>query len=647
MWKKRVCGLTLLVAGLLVWSCGDGSVDALGDKELLMISRFDPVDMRDSIVLVCYKNGECWKKFEKTGEIFLGDFYFKIPDTTLLRLVTGGDSLVVEGDSAFVWKDGKKLPVFNFSSNSNDDDDDDVTSNGSTATSGSSSKRSSASGFEKDEGSEFGDDPNSSGSGTSSRAHAEDGSSSSQKKSSSSTGGSQYTNSSSSQKVASANSADIDLGSSSSKINIVPSSVSRSSSSQTVVQASSSSIASHSGGGGGGESGTMCATNTTLSGSCTGSPNPQVKNKTVTYTFKPDKNNTCSAPDNVEWFVNSPSDGADQTYKKYSYNSAQTQYTHNIKYSTAGNKKSVVFSMGGKNVVCDAVTIKADCNTNNSYSCTLKLNSASNNLTKNNPVSYTWTLTKGGCYDVTSITWSGSVSASGSDVYTVTKEFSSAGTYSESISVVDESSTTPKSVACSTATVRNVTETKPSFNVADITVAVAEASLTVTPTNVVGCDYDSDQCSYILKKTSGSPSVSGNHYSNDSGALKPISGESAGKVNYTLILTNYKGSTTNTFDVTYVTPIDTSLASEGFAVYEPGSVYRISVGNSVYNGFGCKITSHQNNNTYSAGTFNGTLLTFNGWQTATGKVTPAANSTDNIFVVAQDAPAGMTCGISW
>ena len=365
---------------------------------------------------------------------------------------------------------------------------------------------------------------NGSGSGTSSRQYASTSSSSRNTGNSSSIDLSVLNASSSSVKVASSTSINIDVGSSSSKINIVASSVSRSSSSQTVVQASSSSIASHSGGGGGGDSGTMCAANTTLSGSCTGSPNPQIKNKTVTYTFKPDKNNTCSAPDNVEWFVNSPSDGADQTYKKYSYNSAQTQYTHNIKYSTAGNKKSVVFSMGGKNVVCDAVTIKADCNTSNSYSCTVKLNSASNNLTKNNPVSYTWTLTKGGCYDVTSISWSGSVTASGSDVYTVTKGFSSAGTYSESISVVDESSTTPKSVSCPSATVRNVTETKPTCSV-DGKVWATGASLTVNPKSISGCDYDNDKCGYALKKTGGSNIASSS--SGYSGGSLSIAGESS------------------------------------------------------------------------------------------------------------------------
>lgn len=646
MLKKGAIGLFFAVAGFFAWSCGDGSVDSLTDTEMMMISRFPSTinyDMLDSIVKACEKDKECWEKAKKTGEIYKGDY------TTILR-DSSGNIIYQEGDSAFIYdKDGKKLPVFVLSSNSASGGEEDVTTSGSTATSGSSSKRSSASGAGYDD--DFVDDytgnSNGSGSGTSSRQYASTSSSSRNTGNSSSIDLSVLNASSSSVKVASSTSINIDVGSSSSKINIVASSVSRSSSSQTVVQASSSSIASHSGGGGGGDSGTMCAANTTLSGSCTGSPNPQIKNKTVTYTFKPDKNNTCSAPDNVEWFVNSPSDGADQTYKKYSYNSAQTQYTHNIKYSTAGNKKSVVFSMGGKNVVCDAVTIKADCNTSNSYSCTVKLNSASNNLTKNNPVSYTWTLTKGGCYDVTSITWSGSVSASGSDVYTVTKGFSSAGTYSESISVVDESSTTPKSVSCPSATVRNVTETKPSFNVSSI-VTGTELSVAVTPSSITGCDYDASKCSYTIKKKStGTILASGSSYS--SGALNTFTGESSDgtTVTYTLTLTNYLGGggTSKDFDVTYYVIIPIT-ATTTFEKYIKGRTYNISVGSELRNGFGCSVTS-TSQSARTVGTFNGSALTIPAYNTASNKVKPSANSTGNEFIVADDAPSDLKCGISW
>jgi len=640
MLKKGAIGLFFAVAGFFAWSCGDGSVDSLTDTEMMMISRFPSTinyDMLDSIVKACEKDKECWEKAKKTGEIYKGDY------TTILR-DSSGNIIYQEGDSAFIYdKDGKKLPVFVLSSNSASGGEEDVTTSGSTATSGSSSKRSSASGAGYDD--DFVDDytgnSNGSGSGTSSRQYASTSSSSRNTGNSSSIDLSVLNVSSSSVKVASSTSINIDVGSSSSKINIVASSVSRSSSSQTVVQASSSSIASHSGGGGGGDSGTMCAANTTLSGSCTGSPNPQIKNKTVTYTFKPDKNNTCSAPDNVEWFVNSPSDGADQTYKKYSYNSAQTQYTHNIKYSTAGNKKSVVFSMGGKNVVCDAVTIKADCNTNNSYSCSRKLNSASNNLTKNNPVSYTWTLTKGGCYDVTSITWSGSVSASGSDVYTVTKEFSSAGTYSESISVVDESSTTPKSVPCSTATVRNVTETKPTCSV-DGKVWATGASLTVKPKSISGCDYDNDKCGYVLKKTSGGNIASSS--SGYNGESLSIAGESSAKtVNYTLALSNKIGNGSCTFDVEYKEPI-LDTVSTTYKSFGEG-IYRVTIGGSeVRNGFGCTVSGSASSDII--GVFNGKDIQSGSWNNLGTKV-PVTLKSSYVFILYANPPSGLKCGIGW
>ena len=148
MWKKSVLGLAILVAGLLFWSCGDGSLDPLNDNELMMISRFDGAELRDSVVQVCKQNKDCWEKFEKTREISLGDYYFKLADDSLFYsyFADKGDSISVVGDSTFVWKDGKKIPVFIWSSNSTSDGDGDVTSNGSGPTSGSSSRRSSASG---------------------------------------------------------------------------------------------------------------------------------------------------------------------------------------------------------------------------------------------------------------------------------------------------------------------------------------------------------------------------------------------------------------------------------------------------------------------------------------------------------------------
>ena len=646
MLKKGAIGLFFAVAGFFAWSCGDGSVDSLTDTEMMMISRFPSTinyDMLDSIVKACEKDKECWEKAKKTGEIYKGDY------TTILR-DSSGNIIYQEGDSAFIYdKDGKKLPVFVLSSNSASGGEEDVTTSGSTATSGSSSKRSSASGAGYDD--DFVDDytgnSNGSGSGTSSRQYASTSSSSRNTGNSSSIDLSVLNASSSSVKVASSTSINIDVGSSSSKIVITQSSVSQSSSSKVVVVLSSSSTAQHGGGGGGGETGTTCTTSQ-LKGACKPTKDEVVKGKPVTYKFTPANGNTCNATDNIQWSV---LPGLDGTTGGASPTDQVGGYTFDVTYSLAGEKKSVMFTMGGVNVPCDAVTIKADCNTANSYSCTVKLNSASNNLTKNNPVSYTWTLTKGGCYDVTSITWSGSVSASGSDVYTVTKGFSSAGTYSESISVVDESSTTPKSVACPTATVRNVTETKPSFNVSSI-VTGTELSVAVTPSSITGCDYDASKCSYTIKKKStGTVLASGNSYS--SGALNTFTGESSDSttVTYTLTLTNYLGGggTSKDFDVTYYVIIP-KTATTTFEKYIAGRTYNVSVGTvggGVPSNFKCKVDNGQGSNSIVAGVAGeSTTLTIpSQWNPSNGY--PVSSNSSFLFIVDNNAPSGMTCGLSW
>ena len=641
MWKKSVLGLAILVAGLLVWSCGDGSVDSLSDNEVMMISRFPSTidyEMLDSIVNACKKDKECWEKAQKTGEIYKGDY------TTILR-DSSGNIIYKEGDSTFIYdKEGRKLPVLVLSSSSNSDGEEDVTSSGSNTTSGSSSRRSSASGAGYDDDDfvdDYGGGSNGSGSGTSSRQYASTSSSSKKTGSSSSIDMSVLNASSSSVKVASSGNIVIDLGSSSSKIVITQSSVSRSSSSATVVVLSSSSRAQHGGGGsGGGNTGTTCTVDQ-LKGSCKPTKDEVFKGKPVTYKFTPTSANSCNATDNIQWSV---LPGLDGTTGGASPTDQVGGYTFDVTYSLAGEKKSVMFTMGGVNVPCDAVTIRPNCSSPNSYTCTVKLNSASNNLTKNNPVSYTWTLTKGGCYDVTSVSWSGAVS--GSNVYTVTKGFSSASTYSESISVVDESSTTPKSVSCPSATVRNVTETKPSFNVSSL-VTGTELSVAVTPTSIAGCDYDASKCSYsIKKKSTGAVLASGSSYS--SGALSSFTGESTDSttVTYTLTLTNYLGGggTSKDFNVTYyeIIPI---TATATFVKYIAGRTYNVSVG-TISNGndkFKCNVNSTSNVSRV-VGTFDGTTLTIDPYQSRTNTVTVTSNSS-HVFIVNSDRPSDMTCGL--
>lgn len=364
MLRKSVLGFAILAAGLLVWSCGDGSVDSLTDTELLMISRFPSTidyDMLDSIVEACKKDEACWEKAKKTGEIYKGDY------TKVLR-DSSGNIVIVEGDSAFIYdKSGKKLPVFNFSSNSNDDDDEDVTSSGSTATSGSSSK-SSASGFEKDEGSGYGDNPDSAGSGAGgkSRNHAEESSSSRNGSgNSSSIDASQYTNPSSSSLGTYSGSASSHSRSSNSEITISANSESSSSSSVEPIYVSAasgtstSSSSSKNGTNPSSASAKLCG-DKAIEGTCTPNKNSVGLNEQVTWTYTPDPE-TCS-DGNIEW--QSLNDGnikgndsqiltADGTLKQ----SGGLSFV--AAFSTAEKKEQTIFFMDGKRFNCLPVTVSS------------------------------------------------------------------------------------------------------------------------------------------------------------------------------------------------------------------------------------------------------------------------------------------------
>ena len=362
MWKKSICGLTALVAGLLIWSCGDGSVDSLNDNELMMISRFPSTidyDMLDRVVEDCKRDQACWDKALKTGEIYQGDY------TKVLR-DSSGNIVVVEGDSAYIWKDGKKLPVFDFSSNSAGYEDDDVPSS-SGSTSGSSSKGSSASVFEKDEGSEFGDDPNSSGSGGKSRNHAEESSSSRNGSgNSSSIDASQYTNPSSSSLGTYTGSMSSHGRSSASEIVISANTEVPSSSSVEPIYVSvasgtsgNSSSSKNNGTGSSSASAKLCG-DKAIEGTCTPNKNSVALNEQVTWTYTPDPE-TCS-DGNIEW--QSLNDGnikgddsqiltADGTLKQ----SGGLSFV--AAFSTAEKKEQTIFFMDGKRFNCLPVTVSS------------------------------------------------------------------------------------------------------------------------------------------------------------------------------------------------------------------------------------------------------------------------------------------------
>ena len=611
MWKKSVCGLTILVAGLLVWSCGDGSVDSLTDNELMMISRFPSTidyDMLDSVVNACKNDAVCWEKAKKTGEIYQGDY------TKVLR-DSSGNIVVVEGDSAFIWKDGKKLPVFDFSSNSAGDEDDDVSSS-SMATSGSSSKYSSAAGYDIDEYSDGGDGPgsNGSGSGASSIAH-ERSSSSVQKVSSSSVdlsflsssstinvlSSTTVIRSSSSKKVTSSSSIDLSFLSSSSSLGVASSSsiyherssssktvvsvssVSESSSSETVVLLSSSSATHHTGV----SSNAMACGPQTLKGTCVALPSPGIKGESVTYTFTPAEDNACFGYNEVEWNVTVENTGASIVHEEHSYNAPQQKYDFVVSFSTVGIKEGVQFSMGGENVVCDPLRIKSSCKTANTYQCsrTKIPANANDNIWKNNPkqISYEWNLVQtAGCYEIKSIDWAGALA--GEHGTRVSRTYTTAINQAVKVYITNEEDDVTE-VSCASAYAEYSEEVIPNFAVSNITTFAGEASYKVTPSSITGCNYDSDKCSYELKVTGEStPLSSGSYYTGGAITFEGMSTDAT--VNYTLTLSNYLGPRSKTFNVTYVVVDEIRVPSTTtFEDYAPGK-YKITP--SISHTFRCK-----------------------------------------------------------
>jgi hypothetical protein len=609
MLKKFVLGFVFAVSGLLVWSCGDGSVDPLNDTELLAISRFPSTidyDLLDSVVNACKKDKECWEKAKKTGEIYKGDY------TKILR-DDSGNIIIQEGDSAFVWKDGKKLPVFDFSSNS-EGDDNDIGSSGSEITSGSSRIRSSGAGYDEDEYiDEYGPTSGGSGSGSgevnhdrssnsnggsgvsssidlsflsssssakilSSTTVSHDDKSSSSKRSSSSVDTS-VLSSSSSLKVVSSSSIHHER-SSSSKTVVSVNSVAESSSSEEVVELSSSSATHHTGI----SSNAMACADGSLSGTCYGLPTPAYKNDPITYTFIPDANNTCNGYNEVEWNVTVDNIGASIRHEEHSYNAPQQKYEFVVSFSTVGEKDGVQFSMGGQNLGCDKVLIKRPCE-DNTYTCTGNMVSATNNLWKND-VTYRWTFSQGAsnCLDVSSVSWDNSGLTVNGNTATKTYVKGTENSVNETVTltVVDELNENGRTVTCTpNAQAVYNPDLPPTCSVADVIKPVS-TSFTVTPSSVTGCSYtDGNKCKYSLEDENGVAiaSSSGGY----TGGALPITGpDTDGEVEYTLTLENYlQDPRSCTFKVTYVTPIPVTLGYQGgYENFNAGSVYTITYTNS-------------------------------------------------------------------
>lgn len=637
MWKKSVCGLTILVAGLLVWSCGDGSVDSLSDNELMMISRFPSTidyDMLDSVVNACKNDAVCWEKAKKTGEIYKGDY------TKVLR-DSSGNIVVVEGDSAYIWKDGKKLPVFDFSSNSAGDEDD-VTS-GSTSMSASSTGRSSSSVSIEDDvnnGGSQGSENGSSG-GTSSRAHAEESSSGKSAISSSSIDASQYTNASSSSlgvysgstssnsrsssSVASSSSKNLDFMTSSSIPMVSMSSVANgdvSSSSKNALSAGSES--SHGGG-------SWKCGETPIVGTCKTNRDEVFKGDDVVYTYTP-SSGSCTDESAILWVA-----GDDDA----SVSTQKGGFSFTVQFSKVGSKSLTFFTMDNTRIPCGDVLVRTNCNTPNTYSCTGGRTSTYENIWKNSPreVSFTWTVAQtAGCFDTLSTTWGGAFA--GEQGLTVTKTYTSPVNQPVTMTIVDENTTT--NLVCGTAYATYVEEKKPTCSVKD-TVAFAGDDIVITPYSVVGCNYNNEQCSYALTTNDGSPVVDDVLYGG--GPLKPFEGESTNStVNYKLTLHNYLGDGVSCpFKVQYVVA-DSRTATTVFENYDAGGVYKVSVGAVSNHKFRCKAASLGQTRTH-VGTFDGIdfdACDENYWCGTGADVLP---NSAHLFVVADDAPAGLSCGL--
>ena len=551
--------------------------------------------------------------------------------------VTEGYTKVLEvnGVGYRAAKDGKKLPVFDFSSNS-EGDDDDVGSSGSEITSGSSRVRSSGAGYDEDEYiDEYGPTSGGSGPGSgdvnhnrssnsnggsgvsssidlsflsssssakilSSTTVSHDDKSSSSKRSSSSVDTS-VLSSSSSLKVVSSSSIHHER-SSSSKTVVSVNSVVESSSSEEVVELSSSSVSHHTGV----SSNAMACGPQTLKGTCVALPSPGTKGENVTYTFTPAEDNTCNGYNEVEWNVTVENTGASKVHEAYSYNAPQQKYDFVVSFSTVGIKEGVQFSMGGENVVCDPLRIKSSCKVANTFQCnrTKIPADANDNIWKNNPqqISYEWTLVQtAGCYEIKSIDWGGALA--GEHGMSVSRTYTSAINQSVSVSITNEEDEVTN-VSCAGAYATYQEEVPPNFSVSGATTFAGEASYKVTPSSITGCNYNSDKCSYELTVTGESTVLaSGTYYTGGAITFEGMSTDAT--VSYTLTLTNYRGSTPKTFSMTYVEVDETRVPSTNFEDYAPGK-YRISP--TTQHVFRCKSASTPTNAPATIGTFNGSTM---------------------------------------
>ncbi len=276
------------------------------------------------------------------------------------------------------------------------------------------------------------------------------------------------------------------------------------------------------------------------------------------------------------------------------------------------------------------------CTSENTYFCTRTLKTTSNNVWKNNPVTYTWTLYSEGCNEITSINWKGDLS--GETTSSVTKDYSSAINKPISVSVTEKSGTT-KYVPCENAYV--VEEKPPVCNISDKKLPI-NYPVAINPNSIEGCDYTDEGCSYVITKNSTNV-ITGTSYKG--GTLNLFTGESTigSEVEYTLTLTNYLGNGSCSFNVEYAEATAVTATTD-FVSYAPNEIYFVSTSTG-YNSipFGCK---SNNFSPIAVGEINGTTIEASQTTSYDYRFTMSPNSI-YLFMVYSDAPSDLTCGLLW
>lgn len=169
-----------------------------------------------------------------------------------------------------------------------------------------------------------------------------------------------------------------------------------------------------------------------------------------------------------------------------------------------------------------------------------------------------------------------------------------------------------------------------------------------TGSNVVlnpGIDNCAGNCSYSI--TSGSTVVaSGSNWTSGANMNSFTHGTSE-PVDYTLSVENAYNNTPSTcnFTITYANAISVTAEIDNYISYSASTMYSVTVGSEVRNGFGCHVDTQLSSNMV-IGTFNGTDITMWGNSNWSSRVAINPNST-YIFTLNANAPSDLTCALGW